>query len=96
MFRLGGITVLQAYTYFPRPSDRPLIQVIVSKSSCSILRVPQLLTGGFHGVCVAGTITHTDVYHTYRIFDFVSSALVVQSVYYYLVLRLRRPGGNSR
>ncbi|KAJ8689143.1 hypothetical protein PTI98_013197 [Pleurotus ostreatus] len=49
---LGGITVLQAYTYFPHPSDRPFIQV----TAASMV-----------------------------IFDFVSSALVVQSVYYYLV-----------
>ncbi|KAL4259724.1 DUF6534 domain-containing protein [Pleurotus pulmonarius] len=49
---LGGITVLQAYTYFPHPSDRPLIQVLAASMA---------------------------------IFDFASSALVVQSVYYYLV-----------
>ncbi|KAF4588199.1 hypothetical protein EYR38_010166 [Pleurotus pulmonarius] len=49
---LGGITALQAYNYFPRHSDRLVIQL------------------------VAGAMV---------VFDFVSSALVVQSVYYYLV-----------
>lgn len=49
---LGGITALQAYNYFPRHSDRLIIQL------------------------VAGAMV---------VFDFVSSALVVQSVYYYLV-----------
>ncbi|KDQ22779.1 hypothetical protein PLEOSDRAFT_1049984 [Pleurotus ostreatus PC15] len=50
--RLGGITALQAYNYFPRHSDRLIIQLVVCNDS---------------------------------FFDFVSSALVVQSVYYYLV-----------
>ncbi|KAF7416269.1 hypothetical protein PC9H_002534 [Pleurotus ostreatus] len=49
---LGGITVLQAYIYFPHPSDRLFIQL------------------------TAGSMV---------VFDFVSSALVVQSVYYYMI-----------
>ncbi|KAL0948406.1 hypothetical protein HGRIS_010987 [Hohenbuehelia grisea] len=49
---LCGVTVLQAYTYFPHPSDRKSIQIIAA--------------------CMA-------------IFDFASTALVVQSVYHYLV-----------
>ncbi|KAF7416267.1 hypothetical protein PC9H_002532 [Pleurotus ostreatus] len=49
---LGGITVLQAYIYFPHPSDRLFIQL------------------------TAGSMV---------VFDFVSSALVAQSVYYYTV-----------
>ncbi|KAF9492358.1 hypothetical protein BDN71DRAFT_1396739 [Pleurotus eryngii] len=52
--RLGGITALQAYNYFPRHSDRLIIQLVVSVQLS-------------------------------RVFDFASSALVVQSVYYYLV-----------
>ncbi|KAF4583939.1 hypothetical protein EYR40_002437 [Pleurotus pulmonarius] len=51
---LGGITVLQAYIYFPHPSDRLFIQL------------------------TAGSMV---------VFDFVSSALVVQSVYYYTIPR---------
>ncbi|KAJ8519194.1 hypothetical protein ONZ45_g3844 [Pleurotus djamor] len=49
---LGGITVLQAYIYFPHPSDRTYIQL------------------------VAGAMA---------VFDFVSTCLVVQSVYYYMI-----------
>ncbi|KAJ3806633.1 hypothetical protein F5876DRAFT_7512, partial [Lentinula aff. lateritia] len=47
---LGGITIAQAYMYFPHPTDRMIVQVIVS-----------------------------------FILDLISSALVAQSIYYYLV-----------
>ncbi|KAL0950443.1 hypothetical protein HGRIS_010391 [Hohenbuehelia grisea] len=49
---LCGVTVLQAYIYFPHPSDRKMIQII---AGCMV------------------------------VFDFASTTLVVQSVYYYLV-----------
>ncbi|KAL0067024.1 hypothetical protein AAF712_006013 [Marasmius tenuissimus] len=49
---LGGITIVQAYLYFPRSTDRPIVKTIAA---------------------------------TMLIFDLVSSALVAQSLYYYLV-----------
>ncbi|KAJ3848348.1 hypothetical protein EV368DRAFT_86722 [Lentinula lateritia] len=49
---LGGITIAQAYMYFPHPTDRMIVQVIA-----------------------AGMV----------ILDLISSALVAQSIYYYLV-----------
>ncbi|KAL0576634.1 hypothetical protein V5O48_005333 [Marasmius crinis-equi] len=49
---LGGITIVQAYLYFPRSTDRPIVKSIAA---------------------------------TMLIFDLVSSALVAQSLYYYLV-----------
>ncbi|KAJ3849070.1 hypothetical protein EV368DRAFT_85915 [Lentinula lateritia] len=49
---LGGITIVQAYMYFPHPSDRMCVQVIAA---------------------------------TMLILDLISSALVAQSLYYYLI-----------
>ncbi|KAJ3785169.1 hypothetical protein GGU10DRAFT_313515 [Lentinula aff. detonsa] len=49
---LGGITIVQAYMYFPHPTDRMSVQVIAA---------------------------------TMLILDLISSALVAQSLYYYLI-----------
>ncbi|KAJ3863566.1 hypothetical protein EV359DRAFT_64694 [Lentinula novae-zelandiae] len=49
---LGGITIVQAYMYFPHPSDRMCVQVIAA---------------------------------IMLILDLISSALVAQSLYYYLI-----------
>ncbi|KAJ4490549.1 hypothetical protein J3R30DRAFT_97314 [Lentinula aciculospora] len=49
---LGGITIVQAYMYFPHPSDRMTVQVIAA---------------------------------TMLILDLISSALVAESLYYYLI-----------
>ncbi|KAJ3860612.1 hypothetical protein EV359DRAFT_75086 [Lentinula novae-zelandiae] len=54
---LGGITIVQAYMYFPHPTDRKSVQVLV--------------------------IVETRPSHS--ILDLISSALVAQSLYYYLI-----------
>ncbi|KAJ3730840.1 hypothetical protein C8R42DRAFT_651176 [Lentinula raphanica] len=49
---LGGITIVQAYMYFPHPNDRTIVQVLAA---------------------------------TMLILDLISSALVAESLYYYLI-----------
>ncbi|EEB89780.1 hypothetical protein MPER_12090 [Moniliophthora perniciosa FA553] len=49
---LGGITIVQAYIYFPHPTDRKPVQIIAA---------------------------------TMLILDLISSALIAQSLYYYLI-----------
>ncbi|KAJ3992545.1 hypothetical protein F5050DRAFT_1579359 [Lentinula boryana] len=49
---LGGITIVQAYMYFPHPTDKMSVQIIAA---------------------------------TMLILDLISSALVAQSLYYYLI-----------
>ncbi|KAJ3569569.1 hypothetical protein NP233_g4971 [Leucocoprinus birnbaumii] len=68
---LGGMTIVQAYIYFPSRGDRMFVRV----TAAAMLYVSSPIT-----------LTHGDAEDIkHSIFDMASSALAAQSIYYYLV-----------
>ncbi|KAF5343917.1 hypothetical protein D9758_012107 [Tetrapyrgos nigripes] len=69
----GGITIVQAWLYFPHPRDKPLIQFTVS--CVHVVSDTPLWKQ-------VAELKRVDIF---RILDLASSALVAQSLYYYLI-----------
>jgi len=84
---LGWITVLQAYIYFPRTNDRLSTQIIVCHTIAPMQAALMISDPGRNHVVSLSNpfISNLLVNDQFRTLDMASSALVAQSVYYYLV-----------